>query len=1267
MTQNTAPSGLPSTPAVTPTTPICNNTQASLTATCSDNLKWYDASGANLQFSGSPFVTPNLLENTTYKVRCENATTACVSDFAEVVVTVKPANKTVYVNKSNTSGTYDGNSWATAFSNLQDALAASCAGYQIWVAAGTYKPDQGAGYTLGNRNHSFSMKNGVSILGGFPNDGSGTLANRNWVTNVTILSGEIGAAGNIDNSIHVVTSNAVNNTTILDGFTVRDGNASGNLGGGMFNNNGAAPIVRNCIFTGNTGGSGDGGAVYNNFSSPVISNCTFTENTAYSGAGIFNFASSTSIQNCIFSGNNASLGGGGVYNDQGGHITITNCLFANNTGGGGSFGGGLYNAGNTTVTVTNCTFYENTAGSFGALFSSNAPATLKNCIIWGNSSGIGTTANITATNSIIQGGFTGAGNLNANPIFVDANGGNFRLQACSPAVNAGDPATTSATVGNVDLAGNPRFFNSGTVDIGAYEYQGTAVAQPTASASTTTPNVCVGNTINLSASGGSNFSWTGPSGSNFSSTEQTPSLSSTSTAFGGIYTVSVSNANCPLTATATVSVQVNTLPSISVTPPNAQCGGTIDLSTAFPTNGTLTFFTDSGFSSSAANPVSSSGTYYAKASLGSCTNSASVIVTINPLPSISVTTPAAQCGGTINLNTVFSSNASLSYFTDSGFSSAAANPVSSGGPYYATAINATTSCSVTASVSLTINTSATISVTPPPAQCGGTINLSAAFPTNGTLTFFTNSGFSSSASNPVSTSGTYYAKASVGTCTNSASVSITIHPLPVVSINPPTATLCTGQSLTLSTNAGGSGYSWTSSGGTFTSTTNQAKFSSNVAGGFSISVTVANSFNCTSSASATLTVLTQPTVSISPASTQNLCQGQPLNLTASGSAPFTWSGPSNFSSANAIVSVNTSSSSFSGVYKVTVGSLCTATATISVSIQQASLSISPNPLNVCLGQTINLSANASPNASAFSWKGPGNFSSTTQNISTYATTTANLGIYSVSASIGSCVVTSTAEVKSGAVLQAGVVGIPCVGGTIQFTATGMTSYTWSRPANNFNSNLPNPVIPSSTMNDAGIYFLSARSGSCFVSMLVPVMIVGTGVNPAFSVSPSSFAAGTTVSLSAASATGTYAWSGPNSFSGNTRTKSISNFQAINNGVYRLTLTSGTCSGYTEKIISINSATRLATAEIEPVEMEINAYPNPVTHTLTVEVRLKEPSALQLNLINSIGKDSGTWQLQEVTTFHKTELNLADLQGGVYLLQAQAGKQKVVKRVVKIQY
>jgi hypothetical protein len=111
--------------------------------------------------------------------------------------------------------------------------------------------------------------------------------------------------------------------------------------------------------------------------------------------------------------------------------------------------------------------------------------------------------------------------------------------------------------------------------------------------------------------------------------------------------------------------------------------------------------------------------------------------------------------------------------------------------------------------------------------------------------------------------------------------------------------------------------------------------------------------------------------------------------------------------------------------------------------------------------------------------------------------------------------------------------------------------------------------------------------------------------------------------------------------------------------------------FNQRVINLHltncSNTRLASAEdTEAVEMEINAYPNPVSKTLTVEVRFKEAQPLQLRMVNSVGQPSGEWNLSEPSTYHRTELNLSELTGGVYLLEAQAGKQRAVKRVVKVE-
>ena len=68
----------------------------------------------------------------------------------------------LYVNAAAT-GANSGKTWADAFTDLQDALTSSRATVQVWVAAGTYRPDKGTG----NRNATFQLANGKSVFGGF--------------------------------------------------------------------------------------------------------------------------------------------------------------------------------------------------------------------------------------------------------------------------------------------------------------------------------------------------------------------------------------------------------------------------------------------------------------------------------------------------------------------------------------------------------------------------------------------------------------------------------------------------------------------------------------------------------------------------------------------------------------------------------------------------------------------------------------------------------------------------------------------------------------------------------------------------------------------------------------------------------------------------------------------------------------------------------------------------------------------------------------------
>lgn len=122
-------------------------------------------------------------------------------------------------------GSGNGTSWAAASGNLQVMINASGV-EQVWVAAGTYKPTTGTDRTI-----SFSMRNGVSILGGFPASGTPALSDRQPQKYSSVLSGEIGSPEPGDNSYHIIhnAENGLDATAILNGFTITGGNANGNV------------------------------------------------------------------------------------------------------------------------------------------------------------------------------------------------------------------------------------------------------------------------------------------------------------------------------------------------------------------------------------------------------------------------------------------------------------------------------------------------------------------------------------------------------------------------------------------------------------------------------------------------------------------------------------------------------------------------------------------------------------------------------------------------------------------------------------------------------------------------------------------------------------------------------------------------------------------------------------------------------------------------------------------------------------------------------
>lgn len=381
--------------------------------------------------------------------------------------------QTILYVKPIASGTADGSSWGNASGDLQAMIDAAGPNTQIWVAEGTYKPTTGT-----DRSISFSMKNGVTLVSGFSGVET-SISQRHTGLYKAILSGQIGDPNtDSDNSYHVIKNYDLDSTAVLDGFTISVGEATGSgddsFGGGMFCSN-SSPTISTCSFIGNFAMSG-GALFLRSNSSPIIFNGAFgyNESIANGGAIFVDGQSKLEMINTLLVANTANGNGGAIHNHGQGTI-LTNCLI---TGNKCIFaGGGVYSAA-ATITFINCTISGNShTTTGGGIYNNTGLMNLKNTIIWGNTSGLEYSINVPiAQNCIIQGGtgFTGSNNLNQDPLFIDQlpisegaiYGGDYRLQTCSPAINAG----TSTEAPAYDLLLQPRPALGG-IDIGAYELQ----------------------------------------------------------------------------------------------------------------------------------------------------------------------------------------------------------------------------------------------------------------------------------------------------------------------------------------------------------------------------------------------------------------------------------------------------------------------------------------------------------------------------------------------------------------------------------------------------------------------------------------------------------------------------------------------------------------------------------------------------------------------------------------------------------------------------
>ncbi|HPF37998.1 MAG TPA: hypothetical protein P5081_19875 [Phycisphaerae bacterium] len=407
-------------------------------------------------------------------------------------IATEPGDRILYVDRL-ANGFGDGRDWESAFNSLQDAIAAAAESGvcdkvgEIRVAQGTYRPDDGVGYTPGDRTHSFHLLTNVAIRGGYAGLAETNPDVRDLKAYKSVLEGDLGLLGDpTDNTEHVVVADGLDTTAILDGFLILHGYTDGE-GGGLRISNGSATIT-NCRIEDNEAFLG--GGVYCLYADPNVVNCRITFNAAYLGAGLSNWNSSPNV---------------------------TNCLVAHNTGiePGVGGGGGMYNT-NSNAVVTNCTFADNASDFPGAgIYNYNANVTVSNCVLWSNKYDCDSIPCLPEDTQINYDGtpgfpigqvtyscieddlegqvvFPGFGNTDKNPEFQ--NHVDYRLSSGSSCIDSGDNDRVPLDVTDIDGDGDgseqtpldidlsPRFtddphmadIGNGTapiVDMGCYEFE----------------------------------------------------------------------------------------------------------------------------------------------------------------------------------------------------------------------------------------------------------------------------------------------------------------------------------------------------------------------------------------------------------------------------------------------------------------------------------------------------------------------------------------------------------------------------------------------------------------------------------------------------------------------------------------------------------------------------------------------------------------------------------------------------------------------------
>jgi len=672
---------------------------------------------------------------------------------------------------------------------------------------------------------------------------------------------------------------------------------------------------------------------------------------------------------------------------------------------------------------------------------------------------------------------------------------------------------------------------------------------PTVVVTPGSPTICTGSNVVLTASGATNYIWT-PSTALSATTGDTVTASPSSTT---TYTVTGDNGAC--TSNQTVVVTVASSLNVTVTPssPSVCTGDSITLNA----NGAVfyTWKTSSGLScTTCSSPKASPGsatTYTVVGSSGTCSDSATVAITVNSLPVISVIPPSATICPSGNVIISATGGVNYTWSPASGLSATSGDSVtaspSASQTYTVTGTNGN-GCSDTASVSIAVGAGPAVSIAITgisPAVCANdTVGMIA----GGAATYTWSPAIGLSATtgthviaSPPSTTTYTVTGTTLGGCTGTATQIITIYPTPTVTISSSTTNICSGDSVQLNA-AGAASYSWSPVSSLSSSTGSSVYANPGVSTTYTVAAKSAN--GCPANDSVAITVTPVPIVTVTPPSA-GICTGDSVKLAASGAAGYTWS-PS--------VGLNTTTGpnvtaipGASTTYTVTgTNGACSSTASVAISVGTltvTAIAVSPTICNS--GSTVINAAGAT----TYTWL-PSSTLSASTGTSVTATPTVTTTYTLVGSSSSSCFDSTTVVITVGAAPSITVSASSnsiCSGSTTTLTANGASTYTWS-PSATLSASTGTSVTATPSANIT-YTVVGTTLGGCSDSNTVSITVNTTPTITITSSGSDSICSGQNVTLIANGSAGNYLWS-----NGATTSTIVVN----STGSYQVIATNGIC-------------------------------------------------------------------------------------------------------------